>query len=108
MFIATYPASFLPEDDKGFHVRFPDFPEALTGGDDLEDTQVQAADCLAEAIAGPKLALYLAMRERSIPNTELAKRLGVSETVVRRMLNPKHDTKRKGFKLRWLRSASAS
>ncbi len=81
----------------------------------------QAADCLAEAIAGriarrdeipppskpnrgqhiigvafylaPKLALYLAMRERRMPNTELAKRLGVTETVVRRMLNPKHDTK---------------
>lgn len=33
------------------------------------------------------------MRERRIPNTELAKRLGVSETVVRRMLNPRHDTK---------------
>lgn len=26
-------------------------------------------------------------------NTELAARLGVSETVIRRMLNPKHDTK---------------
>jgi antitoxin HicB len=39
------------------------------------------------------MALYVAMRERRIPNTELAKRLGVSETVVRRMLNPKHDTK---------------
>lgn len=26
-------------------------------------------------------------------NTELARSLGVSETVVRRMLNPKHDTK---------------
>jgi antitoxin HicB len=122
MFTASYPASFLPEENgKGFHVRFADLPEALTGGDDLEDTFVQAADCLAEAIAGriargddipppskpkrgqhlisvplylaPKLALYLAMRERRIPNTELAKRLGVSETVVRRMLNPKHDTK---------------
>ena len=33
------------------------------------------------------------MRERRIPNTELAKRLGVSETVIRRMLNPKHDTR---------------
>ena len=82
---------------------------------------MQAAGCLAEAIAGriargdeiprpskpkrrqrligvplylaPKLALYLAMRERRMPNTELAKRLGVSETVVRRMLNPKHATK---------------
>jgi len=122
MFTARYPASILREGNgKGFHVRFPDLPEALTGGDDLEDTLLQAADCLAEAIAGriargdeipapsqakrgqhlvsvplylaPKLALHLAMRERRIPNTELAKRLGVSETVVRRMLNPKHDTR---------------
>ena len=122
MFTAAYPASFLPEENgQGFHVRFPDLPEALTGGDDLEDTLIQAIDCLAEAIAGrisradaipppsnvrrgqhligvplylaPKLALYLAMRERRMPNTELAKLLGVSETVVRRMLDPKHDTK---------------
>jgi len=41
----------------------------------------------------PKLALYLAVRERSMKNTELARLLGVSETVVRRMLNPKHATK---------------
>jgi antitoxin HicB len=122
MFTATYPASFLPEEDgKGLHVRFPDLPEALTGGDDLEDTLAQAADCLAEAIAGriargdpipapsrlkrgqhpigvplylaPKLALYLAMREGGMRNTELAQRLGVSETVIRRMLDPKHNTK---------------
>jgi antitoxin HicB len=122
MFTATYPASFLPEENgKGFHVRFPDLPEALTGGADLDETMVEAADCLAEAIAGrivrgdaiptpsklkrgqhpvsvplylaPKLALYLAMREGEMRNTELAKRLGVSETVVRRMLDPKHDTK---------------
>jgi antitoxin HicB len=122
MFTATYPASLLPEEDgNGFHVRFPDLPEALTGGVDLEDTLVQAADCLAEAIAGriargdripappklkrgqhavsvplylaPKLALYLAMREGGMPNTELARRLGVSETVVRRMLDPKHNTR---------------
>jgi antitoxin HicB len=122
MFTATYPASFLPESNgQGFHIRFPDLPEALTGGDDLADTLVQATDCLAEAIAGrisrsdpipppskakrgqrligvplylaPKLALYLAIRECGIPNTELARRLGVSETVVRRMLNPKHATR---------------
>jgi len=90
MFTATYPASFLPEEDgNGFHVRFPDLPEALTGGADFEDTLGQATDCLAEAIAGriargdeipvpsrmkrgqhpvsvplylaPKLALYLAL-----------------------------------------------
>ena len=53
MFIASYPASFLPESNgKGLHVRFPDLPEALTGGDDLADTFAQASDCLAEALAG--------------------------------------------------------
>ena len=122
MFHASYPATFLRErDGRGFHVRFPDLPEALTSGDDLPDTLAQAQDCLAEAIAGriargdavprpsrskrgqhlisvplylaPKLALYLAMRERGIANVELARRLGVSETVVRRMLNPRHATK---------------
>src|SRR5579871_4337952 len=122
MFTATYPARFLREKNgKGFHVRFPDLPEALTGGVDLDDTHHQAADCLAEALAGrirrgdeipvpsklkrgqysvsvplylaPKLALYLALREAGMRNTELAKRLGVSETVVRRMLDPKHNTK---------------
>jgi len=107
MFKATWPAAFLPEPDgSGFHVRFGDLPEALTGGSDLSDTTVQAADCLAEALAGRisrgdlipqpsrlKLALYLTMREGGIRNTELARRLGVSETVVRRMLNPRHNTK---------------
>jgi antitoxin HicB len=92
----------------------------LTGGTSIADTLAQAADCLEEALAGriargdevpapspvrrgqraigvplslaPKLALYLAMRERRMRKTELARRLGVSETVVRRMLNPRHVT----------------
>lgn len=122
IFIASYPAMLLPETDgKGYHVRFPDLPEALTGGANIPETLVEAADCLAEALAGriarrddipepskpkrgqhliavplylaPKLALYLAIRERGLPNTALAKLLGVSETVVRRMLDPKHVTK---------------
>ena len=33
------------------------------------------------------------MRQGRITNTEVARRLGVSETVVRRMLNPRHATK---------------
>jgi antitoxin HicB len=122
MFTAMYPANFLPEaNGKGYHVRFPDLPEALTGAADLDDANVQAADCLAEALAGrirrgdaipapskskrgqrlvsvplylaPKLALYLAMKDGGLRNTDVAKRLGVSETVVRRMLDPKHNTK---------------
>lgn len=122
MFVATYPANVIREEHgRGFFVRFNDLPEALTGGDDMEDSLKQAADCLAEALAGrirrgdpipapsrlkrgqhpigvplylaPKLALYLAFREQGLRNTDLAKRLGVSETVVRRMLDPRHDTK---------------
>jgi antitoxin HicB len=122
MFDASYPASFLPEKDgSGFHVRFRDLPEALTGAASLDQAKLDAEDCLAEAIAGridrgdsipqpskarsgespigvplylaPKLALYLAMRERGMRNTELAARLAVSETVIRRMLNPRHHTK---------------
>jgi antitoxin HicB len=122
VFTASYPANFLSEKNgNGFHVRFPNLPEALTGGVDLDDTHAQAADCLAEALAGriargdsipkpsklkrgqypvsvplylaPKLALYLTMREAGMRTAELAKRLGVSETVVRRMLDTKHTTK---------------
>jgi antitoxin HicB len=122
MFTASYPAVFLPEKNgRGFHVRFPDLPEALTGGDDFVNTLEQAADCLAEAIAGRirrgdavplpskpkrgmhlisvplqlalKLSLYLAIRHSGLSKTDVARRLGVSETVVRRMLNPKHVTK---------------
>ena len=43
-------------------------------------------------VAG-KLALYLAMKEQGVNNSELARRLKVRETVVRRMLNPDHATK---------------
>jgi antitoxin HicB len=122
MFTARYPATLVREKNgKGFHVRFPDLPEALTGGRDSADALVEAADCLAEAIAGriargetiplpsrpkrgqhlvcvpleiaPKLALYLAIRDTGLSNSEVGRRLGVSETVVRRMLNPRHVTK---------------
>jgi len=40
-----------------------------------------------------KAALYLAMREAGIKNTELARRLGCDEKEVRRMLDPRHPTK---------------
>lgn len=39
------------------------------------------------------MALYVTMREQGVNNSELARRLGVRETVVRRMLDPDHHTK---------------
>ena len=41
----------------------------------------------------PKLALFTSMQRSGINNSELARRLGVTELIVRRMLNPKHETK---------------
>jgi antitoxin HicB len=41
----------------------------------------------------PKLALYLAMRDGQVNNSDLARRLGVHERVIRRMLDPAHATK---------------
>jgi len=41
----------------------------------------------------PKLALYLAMRDQEVSNSELARRLGLHERVIRRMLDPEHASK---------------
>ena len=40
-----------------------------------------------------KLALYWAVKEAGITQSGLARRLGVRETVVRRMLDPDHHTR---------------
>ena len=121
MFFLAYPAILKRDSTGGFVVNFVDLPEAITGGSDLADSLTEAADCLGCALAGriadgtgipppsnprkshwmiqvplylaPKVALSTAMRERKVNNSQLARKLGVSETVVRRMLNPKHDSK---------------
>jgi antitoxin HicB len=116
-----YPATLTPEKEGGFMVRLIDLPEAITSGVDHQDALAQAADCLEEALAGrmtdgleipppsalrrnqilvtvpaptaAKAALYVAMREAKITNTELARRLDCDEKEVRRMLDPRHPTK---------------
>jgi len=117
----AYPAQFTPDEGGTYMVRFRDLPEAITSGRDIADAIEQAADCLQEALAGrlvrreaiprpskqrrgerripvamylaPKLALFTAMERSGVNNSELARRLGVTELIVRRMLNPKHETK---------------
>lgn len=121
MFSFSYPATFRPDEDGRPVVSFPDFPHAHTDGKDSQEAMEEAIDCLGSVIAhyiaerrdipspsklkrgqqmvsvpfwiAGKLALYLAMREKGMSNSELARRIGVSETVVRRMLDPDHDTK---------------
>lgn len=121
MDLLAYPAQFTPDEGGSFMVRFRDLPEAITSGRDMSDAIEQGADCLQEALAGrlvrrdvipkpskerrgerripvamylaPKLALFRAMERSGVNNSELARRLGVAESVVRGMLNPKHETK---------------
>lgn len=117
----SYPATFTPDEDGRPVVRFSDLREAITDGEDMAEASAEAQDCLGSALAArlahkediphpsraksghksipvplwiaPKVALYWAMQEGGVSNSELARRLGVRETVVRRMLDPDHATK---------------
>jgi antitoxin HicB len=116
-----YPVILTEDQDSGFIVSFPDVPEALTEGETRTEALSEAADALVSALGGyveakrdiplpsgpdagqavvalpaltaAKLALYTAMRHQHVSNVELARRLGVSETVVRRLTHPDHYSK---------------
>jgi antitoxin HicB len=121
MFTFAYPAVFKRDEDGRLLVSFPDFPRAHTDGADANEAMEEAIDCLGSSIAFAmadkaqvskpsrlkrgqklvpvplwivgKLALYWTIREIGISQSELARRLNVRETVVRRMLDPNHDTR---------------
>lgn len=93
-----------------------DLQELITKGENIADALVEAADAMDEVFAAymqnkrdfpapgklrrreysvsppaetvAKSALYVAMREARVTNVELAKRLGVDEKEVRRLLDP--------------------
>ncbi len=117
----AYPARFTAGGDGRILVEFVDLPRVATDGQDDREAMEEAADALGSDLSirlslreeipapsvakrgqrlvpvpfwlAPKLALYLAMREQRVHNSELARRLGVHERVIRRMLDPKHATK---------------
>ena len=114
----SYPCELVADEDGHLAAGFPDVPEAITGGVDRLEAMEMAGDALAVALAGyvhqkrdiptpraagagqelvavpaivaAKLALYSAMRAQRITKVELARRLGVSESAVRRLTNPDH------------------
>ena len=117
-----FPARLTPDEVDGrFVVTFRDVKGAVTQGDSIEDALCQAADCLEEYIAfclregrdipspsrsrsgeyvvpvpaltAPKAALHAAMREAKLGNSKLARRLGCDEKDVRRMLDPRHNSR---------------
>ena len=118
----TYLVKLTPDKkDGGFVVTCRDFPEAITQGESVEEALDEAADCLDEAIAARiddgrdipmpsaskrgehpvsvppsmalKAAVYLAVREAGISNSELARRMQLDEKEARRILDPHHPTK---------------
>lgn len=116
-----YPAKIQDDGAGGFLVTFRDIPFAATEGATLDDALNQAVDCLEEAVASciddgdfipeasnprkgeykimlpaqtaAKTALYIAIKSAGISKSELARRMGVDEKEVRRMLDPRHATK---------------
>ena len=121
MFSFSYPAKFKTGGDGRVLVEFIDLPRVATDGKDGREAMEEAIDALGSDLSirlsrreeipapstvkrgqrlvpaplwlAPKLALYLAMRDQSVSNSELARRLGVHERVIRRMLDPDHATK---------------
>ena len=114
----TYPAT-ITVDTAGFSlVTFPDVPEAGTDAETHEEALCAAPDALIAALGGyiearrpipppspvhpgqvmvvlpvlvvAKLALYEAMRTATVTNTELGRRLGISEGAVRRLVDLDH------------------
>jgi antitoxin HicB len=115
-----YPAKI--EEESGFYtISFRDLPFAMTDGKTYEEALEEAVDCLGEALAScivdnenipspsqattgevliappalvaAKAALYIATKEAGLNKTGLAAKLGVSEAVGRRLLNPRYQTK---------------
>ena len=115
----VYPYKVFQSPDGAWQVRFPDVPEALTEGETEAEAHALATDALLAALGGlmklrrdipvpipangpavvvpvlsaAKLALYQAMREQGLNNVTLARKLGLLEGEVRRMLDLDHQTK---------------
>jgi antitoxin HicB len=117
----AYPARFTTGKDGRVLVEFVNLPRVATDGKDSREAMEEAIDVLGSDLSirlsrreeipapsgakrgqcmvpvplwlAPKLALHLAMRELQVNNSELARRLGVHERVVRRMLDPAHASK---------------
>jgi antitoxin HicB len=111
----AYPAIFERLEDGEIVVSFRNFPEALTGADDLADAKRLAEDALEEAVLGylaegrdvpnprsarpgeelvlldpltaGRAAVLRALRERGLSRRRLAELMGKDEKVVRRILD---------------------
>ena len=117
----NYPAKLTKQPEGGYLVEFPDLPEAITQGDDLDEALYEAIDCLEEAVANriimkldlplpsnkkrgqyiismhvtmsAKAALYLLMKEQHLNNSQLARKIDCDEKEIRRLIDPYYNSK---------------
>jgi antitoxin HicB len=112
-----YPVVLEAQPEGGFVVTFPDVPEAITQGEDADESLLYAVDALETALsfyiddrrplpvpspaAGrptvrpcalecAKLGIYQAMIEQGVRKSELARRLGWHMPQVDRLLDLRH------------------
>lgn len=116
-----YAVRLTPADEGGFVVTCRDLPQLVTQGDDLAHALSEAADAMDEVFAAymqaglalpipskarrgergasppaetmAKAALHVAMSEAGITKVQLAKRMGIDEKEVRRLLDPHYGSK---------------
>ena len=113
----AYPLNLERDEDGRVVAHIPDLPGAHTDGADEAEALTEAEDCLIAALTGcmragepipepspardrptvavpplvaAKLALYDALRAEGVSPAALAKRLGVTEIAVRRLLDLDH------------------
>jgi antitoxin HicB len=116
-----YPARLKPQVEGGFVVTFPDMPEAITQGEDVEDALMHAADALESALdfyfearrpvplpsepkrgqklvelpvsIAAKVLLLNEMLRQKVRPAELARRIGTTPQEVSRLTNIRHTTR---------------
>lgn len=116
-----FPAMLNSRKRSGIEIHFPDLPALRVTATSEKGVHIMAQSALSEALAqcmlrrlplptpsacpkaqlrvpiplllASKLALARAMLAQRLSNTALAKRLGVTEAVVRRLTDPRHSSK---------------
>jgi antitoxin HicB len=116
-----YPVRLKAAEEGGYVVTFPDIPEAITQGEDVEDALHHAADALESALdfyfedrrpvpvpskpkrgqrlvelppsVAAKVLLLNEMLRQKVRPAELARRIGTTPQEVNRLTNIRHTTR---------------
>lgn len=116
-----YPVYLERDEDGGYVVTFPDIPEAITQGEDVNDALLHGADALESALdfyfekripipppskpkrgqrtvelppsVSAKILLLNEMLRQKVRPAELARRMGTTPQEVNRLTNLRHATK---------------